>query len=64
MNIQALMQQAWAMQNKLKNAAEAAKASLATKEVRQASRQRFGQSYLETGRHVVKRLAIDPSLMG
>lgn len=62
MNIQALMQQAQAMQKQVEKNVEAAKASLATKEVQGEAGNGLVKVTM-TGRHVVKCLAIDPSLM-
>ncbi|AKG07699.1 nucleoid-associated protein [Moraxella bovoculi] len=62
MNIQALMQQAQAMQKQVEKNVEAAKASLATKEVHSESGNGLVKVTM-TGRHVVKRISIDPSLM-
>lgn len=62
MNIQALMQQAQAMQKQVEKNVENAKASLATKEVYAESGNGLVKVTM-TGRHVIKRLSIDPSLM-
>ncbi|MDO4894259.1 YbaB/EbfC family nucleoid-associated protein [Moraxella sp.] len=63
MNIQALMQQAQAMQKQVEKNVESAKASLATKEVQGEAGNGLVKVTM-TGRHVIKRLSIDPSLMG
>ncbi|MCL1623405.1 YbaB/EbfC family nucleoid-associated protein [Moraxella sp. Tifton1] len=62
MNIQALMQQAQAMQQQVEKNVEAAKASLAKKEVHGEAGNGLVKVTM-TGRHVIKRLSIDPSLM-
>lgn len=63
MNIQALMQQAQAMQKQVEKNVESAKASLATKEVQGEAGNGLVKVTM-TGRHVIKRLSIDPGLMG
>lgn len=62
MNIQALMQQAQAMQKKVETNVESAKKSLADKEVHAEAGSGLVKVTM-TGRHVVKRLSIDPSLL-
>lgn len=62
MNIQALMQQAQAMQKQVEQNVEAAKKSLSEKEVHGEAGNGMVKVTM-TGRHVVKRLSIDPSLM-
>ncbi|HCH27169.1 MULTISPECIES: YbaB/EbfC family nucleoid-associated protein [Psychrobacter] len=62
MNIQALMQQAQTMQKKVEANVENAKKELANKEV-QAEAGSGLVKVTMTGRHVVKRLTIDPSLL-
>lgn len=62
MNIQALMQQAQAMQKQVEKNVESAKASLATKEVQGEAGNGLVKVTM-TGRHVIKRLSIHPSLM-
>ena len=62
MNIQALMQQAQAMQKQVEANVEKAKKELADKEV-QAEAGNGLVKVTMTGRHVVKRLSIDPSLL-
>ncbi len=62
MNIQALMQQAQAMQKQVETNVEQAKKDLADKEV-QAEAGNGLVKVTMTGRHVVKRLSIDPSLL-
>ncbi|WP_230656826.1 YbaB/EbfC family nucleoid-associated protein [Psychrobacter sp. I-STPA10] len=62
MNIQALMQQAQTMQKQVEQNVEKAKKELATKEV-QAEAGSGLVKVTMTGRHVVKRLSIDPSLL-
>lgn len=63
MNIQALMHQAQAMQKQVEQNVEAAKKSLANKEVQGEAGNGLVKVTM-TGRHVIKRLSIDPSLMG
>lgn len=63
MNIQALMHQAQAMQKQVEQNVEAAKKSLANKEVQGETGNGLVKVTM-TGRHVIKRLSIDPSLMG
>lgn len=63
MNIQALMQQAQAMQKQVEQNVESAKKTLAQKEVQGVAGNGLVKVTM-TGRHVVKRLSIDPSLMG
>ena len=63
MNIQALMQQAQAMQKQVEQNVETAKKTLASKEVQGEAGNGLVKVTM-TGRHVVKRLSIDPSLMG
>lgn len=63
MNIQALMQQAQAMQKQVETNVENAKKSLAAKEVEGVAGNGLVKVVM-TGRHVVKRLKIDPSLLG
>lgn len=63
MNIQALMQQAKAMQNQVETNVENAKKALANKEVEGVAGNGLVKVIM-TGRHVVKRLSIDPNLMG
>lgn len=62
MNIQALMQQAQAMQKQVEGNVDKAKEELAKKEV-QAEAGNGLVKVTMTGRHVVKRLSIDPSLL-
>lgn len=62
MNIQALMQQAQAMQKQVESNVENAKKSLAQKEVEGVAGNGLVKVIM-TGRHVVKRINIDPSLM-
>ncbi|MCG7412850.1 YbaB/EbfC family nucleoid-associated protein [Moraxella nonliquefaciens] len=62
MNIQALMQQAQAMQKQVEQNVESAKKTLAQKEVQGQAGNGLVKVTM-TGRHVVKRLSIDPSLM-
>lgn len=62
MNIQALMQQAQTMQKQVEANVEKAKKELADKEV-QAEAGNGLVKVTMTGRHVVKRLTIDPSLL-
>ncbi|WP_066799849.1 YbaB/EbfC family nucleoid-associated protein [Moraxella oblonga] len=62
MNIQALMQQAQAMQKQVEQNVESAKKSLANKEVHGEAGNGLVKVTM-TGRHVIKRLSIDPSLM-
>lgn len=62
MNIQALMQQAQAMQKQVESNVEKAKQELAGKEVEGVAGNGLVKVTM-TGRHVVKRLNIDPSLM-
>lgn len=62
MNIQALMQQAQTMQKQVEANVEKAKKELAEKEV-QAEAGSGLVKVTMTGRHVVKRLSIDPSLL-
>lgn len=62
MNIQALMQQAQSMQKQVEVNVEKAKKELADKEV-QAEAGNGLVKVTMTGRHVVKRLTIDPSLL-
>ena len=63
MNIQALMQQAQAMQKQVEANVEKAKKSLNDKEVTGIAGNGLVKVVMN-GRHVVKRLSIDPSLMG
>ncbi len=63
MNIQALMQQAQAMQKQVEVNVESAKKALANKEVEGVAGNGLVKVTM-TGRHVVKRISIDPSLMG
>lgn len=63
MNIQALMKQAQAMQKQVEQNVENAKKALANKEVEGVSGNGLVKVVMN-GRHVVKRLSIDPSLMG
>lgn len=63
MNIQALMQQAQAMQKQVEQNVETAKKNLANKEVHGEAGNGLVKVTM-TGRHVVKRLSIDPSLLG
>ncbi len=63
MNIQALMQQAQAMQKQVEANVEKAKKGLTEKEVVGVAGNGLVKVVM-TGRHVVKRLTIDPSLMG
>ena len=62
MNIQALMQQAQAMQKQVEANVEKAKKELANKEVNAEAGNGLVKVTM-TGRHVVKRLSIDPSLL-
>lgn len=62
MNIHALMQQAKAMQQQVENNVENAKKSLSEKEVQGVAGNGLVKVVM-TGRHVVKRIHIDPSLM-
>lgn len=62
MNIQALMQQAQAMQKQVEVNVEKAKKELANKEVTAEAGNGLVKVTM-TGRHVVKRLSIDPSLL-
>lgn len=62
MNIQALMQQAQNMQKQVESNVEKAKKELADKEVQAESGNGLVKVTM-TGRHVVKRLTIDPSLL-
>ena len=62
MNIQALMQQAQTMQKKVEANVENAKKELANKEVHAEAGSGLVKVTM-TGRHVVKRLTIDPSLL-
>ena len=62
MNIQALMQQAQTMQKQVEANVEKAKKELATKEVHAEAGSGLVKVTM-TGRHVVKRLSIDPSLL-
>lgn len=62
MNIQALMQQAQNMQKQVEANVEKAKKELATKEVHAEAGKGLVKVTM-TGRHVVKRLSIDPSLL-
>lgn len=61
MNIQALMQQAQAMQKQVEANVEKAKKELANKEVYAEAGQGLVKVTM-SGRHVVKRISIDPSL--
>lgn len=63
MNIQALMQQAQAMQKQVETNVESAKKALASKEVEGVAGNGLVKVTMN-GRHVVKRISIDPSLMG
>lgn len=63
MNIQALMKQAQAMQKQVETNVENAKKGLANKEVVGVAGNGLVKVTM-TGRHVVKRISIDPSLMG
>ncbi|MDO4250933.1 MAG: YbaB/EbfC family nucleoid-associated protein [Moraxella sp.] len=63
MNIHALMQQAQAMQKQVEANVEKAKKGLTEKEVVGVAGNGLVKVVM-TGRHVVKRLTIDPSLMG
>ena len=63
MNIQALMQQAQAMQKQVEQNVETAKKNLANKEVHGEAGNGLVKVNM-TGLHVVKRLSIDPSLLG
>lgn len=63
MNIQALMQQAQAMQKQVELNIENAKKALANKEVIGEAGNGLVKVTM-TGRHVVKRIHIDPTLMG
>lgn len=63
MNIHALMQQAQAMQKQVETNVENAKKSLANKEVTGVAGNGLVKVVMN-GRHVVKRLSIDSSLMG
>lgn len=62
MNIQALMQQAQAMQKQVEAKVDAAKKELASKEVHAEAGNGLVKVTM-TGRHVVKRLSIDPELL-
>ncbi len=62
MNIQALMQQAQAMQKQVEQNVEKAKKDLANQEVHSEAGNGLVKVTMN-GRHVVKRLSIDPSLM-
>lgn len=62
MNIQALMQQAQMMQKQVEKNVEDAKKKLGEKEV-QAEAGNGLVKVTMTGRHVVKRIQIDPSLL-
>lgn len=62
MNIQALMQQAQAMQKQVETNVEKAKKELANQEVTAEAGNGLVKVTM-TGRHVVKRLSIDPSLL-
>lgn len=63
MNIQALMQQAQMMQKKVESSVETARQSLAQKSVTGEAGQ--GSVTVEmTGKRVITRLKIDPSLLG
>jgi hypothetical protein len=62
MNIQALMQQAQTMQKQVEVNVEKAKKDLANKEVHAEAGSGLVKVTM-TGRHVVKRLSIDPSLL-
>ncbi|PIE47472.1 MAG: YbaB/EbfC family nucleoid-associated protein [Gammaproteobacteria bacterium] len=62
MNIQALMQQAQAMQKQVEGKVENAKKELAEKEVTAEAGSGLVKVNM-TGRHVVKRISIDPSLL-
>lgn len=62
MNIQALMQQAQMMQKQVEKNVESAKEKLAKQEV-QAEAGNGLVKVTMTGRHVVKRIQIDPSLL-
>lgn len=63
MNIQALMKQAQAMQKQVETNVENAKKGLANKEVVGVAGNGLVKVTM-TGRHIVKRINIDPSLMG
>lgn len=63
MNIHALMQQAQAMQKQVETNVENAKKGLADKEVIGTAGNGLVKVTM-SGRHVVKRINIDPSLMG
>ena len=62
MNIQAPRQQGQAMQKQVEQNVESAKKTLAQKEVQGQAGNGLVKVTM-TGRHVVKRLSIDPSLM-
>lgn len=62
MNIQALMQQAQTMQKKVEANVESAKKELANKEVHAEAGSGLVKVTM-SGRHVVKRISIDPSLL-
>ncbi len=62
MNIQALMQQAQAMQKQVTGNVEKAKADLAKQDVHAEAGNGLVKVTMN-GRHVVKRISIDPSLM-
>ncbi len=62
MNIQALMKQAQAMQKQVEGNVEKAKADLAKQEVTAEAGNGLVKVTMN-GRHVVKRISIDPSLM-
>lgn len=62
MNIQALMQQAQTMQKQVEMNVEKAKKELASKEVHAEAGSGLVKVTM-TGRHVVKRISIDPSLL-
>lgn len=62
MNIQALMQQAQMMQKQVEQKVEDAKKQLASQEVHAESGQGLVKVTM-TGRHVVKRIQIDPNLL-
>ena len=62
MNLQALMQQAQMMQKQVEKNVEAAKNKLAEKEVHAEAGNGLVKVTMN-GRHVVKRLQIDPSLL-
>ena len=62
MNIQALMQQAQVMQKQVEKNVESAKEKLAKQEV-QAEAGNGLVKVTMTGKHVVKRLQIDPTLL-